>query len=279
MKKIEIVCQKPERVLKVLEKQCPDINYSAFSSALRQKDIIVDGVRVKENIIVPIGASICAYVPDTAVKKDMFEVVYEDNNILVINKGKGIETCDGNYNVMSELAKQGKNVFAVHRLDRNTLGLVIFAKTVQAQNELIKQFKAGNVEKIYYAEVCGNVLPHTVLHGYLVKDKDESQVKIYSNKTAGGVEIFTEYTTLKTNGNVSLLEVKIKDGKTHQIRAHLAYNKIYIIGDGKYGKNEINSKYKAKTQHLKACKINFNFPKESSLFYLNSLNLKLDDRF
>ena len=93
------------------------------------------------------------------------------------------------------------------------------------------------------------------------------------------MEIFTEYTLIKTNGNVSLLQVKIKDGKTHQIRAHLAFNKIYIIGDGKYGKNEINSKYKAKTQHLKAYKILFNLPASSPLYYLNNLKTELDDRF
>ena len=104
-------------------------------------------------------------------------------------------------------------------------------------------------------------------------------VKIYNNKIAGGEEIFTEYTKIKSSGNVSLLSVKIKDGKTHQIRAHLAYNKIYIIGDGKYGKNEINSKYKAKTQHLKAYKICFNLPEDSYLHYLNGVDIELDERF
>ncbi len=279
MKKLEVVVKKTDKVLKVLEKQCPDIVYSAFTSALRQKDIIVDGERIKENLPVLCGSKIIAYVPDNAVKKQMFKIVYEDANIVLVDKGKGIETSDGDYNVLSELIKQGKDVLPVHRLDRNTLGLVIFAKNLNVQKELIKEFKAGNVTKLYYAEVCGNVEKHKVLHGFLVKDKDESQVKIFNNKIAGGVEIFTEYTLIKTNGNVSLLQVKIKDGKTHQIRAHLAFNKIYIIGDGKYGKNEINSKYKAKTQHLKAYKILFNISQLSPLNYLNNLKIELDDRF
>lgn len=279
MKKIEIVAKKQDKVLKILEKQCANITYSAFMSALRQKDIIVDGERIKENILVFAGSKVVAYVPDNAEKKDMFSIVYEDGNVVIINKGKGIETCDGEYNVQSELLKQDKNVFAVHRLDRNTLGLVVFAKTIDAQKELIKQFKAGNVEKLYYAEVCGNVEQHKVLNGYLVKNKDESQVKIYNSKVAGGVEIVTEYDRVKQSGNVSLLSVKIKDGKTHQIRAHLAYNKIYIIGDGKYGKNEINTKFKAKTQHLKAYKIMFHLPNSSPLNYLNNLKIELDNRF
>lgn len=279
MKKIEIVANKSDRVLKILERQCQNITYSAFSSALRQKDIIVNGQRIKENIVIFQGDCVCAYVPDSAIKQNLFNIVYQDDNVLIVNKNKGIETSDGDFCVLNELLKQNINVFAVHRLDRNTLGLVIFAKSPYVQKELISQFKSGNVEKLYYAEVCGNVEKHKILHGFLVKDKDESSVKIFNNKVQNGLEIFTEYSLIKSNGNVSLLQVKIKDGKTHQIRAHLAYNKIYIIGDGKYGKNEINNKYKAKTQHLKAYKFNFKLPENSKLCYLNNLNLELDDRF
>ena len=280
MKKIDIIANKSDRVLKVLEKQCPEITYSAFASALRKKDVIVDGSRIKDNVMILQGAHVSAFVPDNAVKKDMFEIVFEDVNVLFVNKSSGIESFDGDYNVVDELLKQNKKVYAVHRLDRNTLGLCIFAKTTDVMNELVSQFKKGNVEKLYYAEVCGDVkTQHAKLHGFLVKDKDESMVKIFNNKVAGGQEIFTEYTQIKNSGGVSLLSVKIKEGKTHQIRAHLAFNKMYIIGDGKYGKNEINSKYKAKTQHLKAYKINFNLPENSRLYYLNSLNLELSNKF
>jgi len=154
------------------------------------------------------------------------------------------------------------------------------AKTVDAQKELIKAFKCGNVDKFYYAEVVG--VPEkqsAVLKGYLEKNADESMVKIYNNKTGNAVPITTEYFVIKSSGNTSLLSVKIKEGKTHQIRAHLAYNKLYIIGDGKYGKNEINSKYKAKTQHLKAYKMLFNLPNNSPLAYLNDLKIELDNKF
>lgn len=279
MKKIEIVATKTDRVLKVLEKQCPQTTYSAFVGALRKKDVVVNGQRVKDNVVINIGDKVCVYVSDESNKKQLFSIVYEDDNVLFVNKNKGIETCDGDFNVQTELIKQNKNVFSVHRLDRNTLGLVVFAKTVIAQKELILQFKQGNVEKHYFAEVVGKTENHKLLHGFLQKNKEESQVKIFNNKVPNSLEIFTEYTTIKTNGNVSLLHVKIKDGKTHQIRAHLAFNKIYIIGDGKYGKNEINSKFKAKTQHLKAFKIVFNIPKNSFLNYLNNLNVELDERF
>ncbi len=280
MKKVEIVSSKRDRVLKILEKECPTIVYSAFVKALRQKDVIVNSVRVKDNIVVPSGSKIACFVSDDAEKKDMFEIVYEDNNVIFVNKGKGIETCDGVYNVADELLKKNKQAFAVHRLDRNTMGLVVFAKSSEVQKELISQFKQGKVEKLYYAEVYGiSDAKHKVLKGYLEKDKEESAVKIYNSKKPNTVEIITEYTVIKSNGNTSLLSVKIKDGKTHQIRAHLAYNKLYIIGDGKYGKNEINDKFKSKTQHLKAYKILFNIPNDSVLNYLNELKIELNDRF
>lgn len=279
MKKIDIIANKNDRVLKILERECPNVVYSAFVKALRQKDVIVNGARIKENVVIPSGSSISVFVGDDAIKKDMFEIVYEDQNILIVNKSSGIETCDGTYNVADELLKQNKQVFAVHRIDRNTLGLVIFAKTVEVQKELIKQFKAGNVEKLYYAEVVGEPQAHKILNGYLEKNKDESSVLIHNTKKPNAVQITTEYGLVKSSGNVHLLSVKIKDGKTHQIRAHLAFNKLYIIGDGKYGKNEINAKYKAKTQHLKAYKILFNISKTSSLKYLNDLQLELNDRF
>lgn len=280
MKKIEIMVKKQDRVLKVLEKECQTIVYSAFVKALRQKDVLVDGIRIKDNLVVPSGAKIVAYVSDDAVKKVPFEIVYEDNNVVFVNKDKGIETSDGEYNVVDELAKAGKNVFAVHRLDRNTLGLVVMAKTIEVQKELISAFKCGNVEKLYYAEVCGEIKEaHKVLKGYLEKNKDESLVKIYNNKKPNAVAITTEYNVVKQSGNTALLSVKIKEGKTHQIRAHLAFNKMYIIGDGKYGKNEINAKFKAKTQHLKAYKIVFNISNSSGLSYLNNVDLQLDNRF
>lgn len=280
MKKIEITTKKQDRILKILEKECSSVVYSAFVRALRQKDILVNGVRIKDNVIVPAGSRVTAFVADDTIKKIPFEIVYEDEKVLFINKGAGIESSDGEFNVVDELAKRGKEVFAVHRLDRNTLGLLVFAKNIEIQKQLISAFKAGKVEKLYYAEVVGEIKEkHAVLKGFLEKNKDESVVKIYLCKKPNSVAITTEYSVVKQSGNTALLSIKIKEGKTHQIRAHLAFNKIFIIGDGKYGKNEINDKFKAKTQHLKAYKIKFNFENTSNLAYLNNLNLQLDSRF
>ena len=111
----------------------------------------------------------------------------------------------------------------------------------------------------------------------MLKDKETSTVKVFKNKVQGAEEITTSYSLIKTNGTTSLLRVKITEGKTHQIRAHLAYVGLPILGDGKYGKNEINKKYKLKTQSLKAYELVFNLPESSSLSYLNNQKFKLNE--
>lgn len=277
MQKIDIVAKKSDRILKVLERECPNVLFSAFNNALRKKDVIVNGNRIKDNITVVAGDSITVYVPDQK-QKEMFKIFYEDDNVLIVNKFAGIEVCDGETNVQSELKKQGKNVKAVHRLDRNTTGLVVFAKNRQVEDELISAVKNKQIQKYYLAEVYGvPAKKEEILKAFLLKDKETSTVKVFKNKVQGAEEITTSYSLIKTNGTTSLLRVKITEGKTHQIRAHLAYVGLPILGDGKYGKNEINKKYKLKTQSLKAYELVFNLPESSSLSYLNNQNFKLNE--
>lgn len=277
MQKIDIVAKKSDRILKVLERECPNVLFSAFNNALRKRDVIVNGNRIKDNVTVMAGDSITVYVPDQK-QKEMFKIFYEDDNILIVNKFAGIEVCDGETNVQSELKKQGKNVKAVHRLDRNTTGLVVFAKNRQVEDELISAVKNKQIQKYYLAEVYGvPAKKEETLKAFLLKDKETSTVKVFKNKVQGAEEITTSYSLIKTNGTTSLLRVKITEGKTHQIRAHLAYVGLPILGDGKYGKNEINKKYKLKTQSLKAYELVFNLPEPSSLSYLNNQKFKLNE--
>lgn len=279
MKKIDITVKKPDRILKVLERECPDILFSAINNALRKKDIIVNDKRIKDNISVLEGDRVTIYVPDDKQKK-LYEIVYEDNNILIVNKSAGIEVCDGDNNIEKELNNAGKKVKAVHRLDRNTTGLVIFAKNRTVLDELISAVKNKRIQKYYLAEIYG-VPPkkQDTQKAYLLKNKETSSVKIFKNKIPKSEEITTSYSLIKTNNVTSLLEVKITEGKTHQIRAHLAYLGMPILGDGKYGKNEINKKYKLKTQNLKAYKLVFDLPPNSDLYYLNGMSFCLDGYF
>ena len=114
---------------------------------------------------------------------------------------------------------------------------------------------------------------------YIVKNAQKSEVKVYDTPAFGGEKAVTEYEVLRSSGGVSLLSVAICDGKTHQIRASLAYHGLPIIGDGKYGKNQINKTYKAKTQRLKCYRVQFSFDKSNALCYLNDKSLKIPAEF
>ena len=141
----------------------------------------------------------------------------------------------------------GFSILPCHRLDRNTSGLTLFAKNQQSQNILFEKFKNHEIEKHYICRVYG--IPkekHKILTAYLFKDTKKSMVYIKDSPKKGYQNIITEYTVISTNlsDNTSILEVILHTGRTHQIRAHLAHIGYPIIGDGKYGINEINKKFK-----------------------------------
>ena len=273
MKKYIITVQKQSKVLKLLQKSLDCYSYFEIEKALNNKDVIVDGKRINKNIEVVAGQIVEVYLN---LPKPRFEIFFENEDIIIFNKFKGIEVCDGEFNILNTCNIPG--LYPLHRLDRNTTGLVVFAKNKQIYENLLNQFKNHNVAKFYYALVFGtNLKNQDILKSYLVKDKNESVVKIYDKEQPNSSEITTQYQVLKTGENTSLLQVKITSGKTHQIRAHLAHFKMFIVGDEKYGDNELNKKFKTKTQQLLAYKIVFNLPSTNKLSYLNDMNFELQN--
>ena len=168
-----------------------------------------------------------------------------------------------------------------HRLDRNTTGLVLYAKNKESLDILLSKFKNHEIEKHYLAWVYG--IPkekHKRLEAYLFKDNKKSMVYISDVFKKGYQKIITTYTILeKKKDNTSILDVEIETGRTHQIRAHLAHIGYPIIGDGKYGKNEINKTFNRRTQMLCSYKLKFNFKNDSGLLeYLKGKEFVLNTK-
>ena len=165
-----------------------------------------------------------------------------------------------------------------HRLDRNTTGLVLFAKNEDSLNILLEKFKNHEIQKKYLALVYGiPKVKKARLETYLFKDNKKSIVYISDTFKTGYSKIITSYSVIKEyDNNSSLLEVEIETGKTHQIRAHLAHIGYPIIGDGKYGINSVNKDFGFKFQQLKAYELTFNFRTDSKcLNYLNGKTFSL----
>ena len=165
-----------------------------------------------------------------------------------------------------------------HRLDRNTNGLVLFAKNEASLEILLKKFKNHEIQKKYLALVYGKPKNKKArLEAYLFKDNKKSLVYISDEFKTGYQKIITSYTVINEfENNSSLLEVEIETGRTHQIRAHLAHIGYPIIGDGKYGINSVNKEFGFKYQQLTANQLTFNFKTDSGILnYLNGKTFKL----
>ena len=271
-----------KKLNKIVLDKISEINYNIFCKILRKKDIKVNGKRTNKDILVYSKDIIEIYLPNSE-KRLNIEIIYEDENILVINKKANIEVV-GEKSLTTQIQEyyKEKNIkpMPCHRIDRNTTGLVLFAKNNEALEILLNKFKNHEIEKHYLALVYG--IPkekHKVLEDYLFKDNKKSQVYISNSYKKGYQKIITIYKVLEERkDNTSLLDVEIKTGKTHQIRAHLAYIGYPIIGDGKYGKNEINKKFHKKYQCLQSNELKFNFTTPSGILdYLNGKSIKIQD--
>ena len=279
------------------------LSLNLLYKTLRKKDIRVNDQKVSENVLLHAGDHVKIYLTDEQLYKKpncSISIVYEDENIVVVNKHSGIEVT-GEHSLTSSLisyylnsnnnlqeleakkidsqkiSNRNKSIFIApcHRLDRNTTGLVLFAKNEEALIILLNKFKNHEIEKHYRAMVIGVPLPKkATLTAYLFKDRKKSLVYISDFPKKGYEKIVTSYEVLSTNNNqnTSMLDVTLHTGKTHQIRAHLAHIGHPIVGDGKYGNNEMNKKLGFKLQQLCSYSLQFCFKTDSGI--LNYLNWK-----
>lgn len=283
MKRIVVSKKYNEKKLsKTIIESLNNVSYNTFCKLLRKKDIKVNNSRVNKDVILHENDIIEIYLPtDLENIKMKFDIIYEDENILVIDKPSNIEV-EGENSITeiihNKFEKCEFKPMPCHRLDRNTRGLLIFAKNEESLKILLEKFKKHEIEKHYLALVYGHPIKKSErLEAYLFKDNKKAQVYISDSFKKGYQKIITTYTVLeKRRDNASLLDVEIETGKTHQIRAHLAHRGYQIIGDGKYGKNEINKKFNKKYQMLYSYKLKFNFKSESGILeYLKGKEIKI----
>lgn len=233
-----------------------------FSALLKKGDIRVNGNRQKSNCPLHKGDTVVYYTTPAQESKPSHKVVYDDDNITVADKFSGVSS----EALFFELKE--KCPYPVHRLDRNTAGLIVLAKSEKAQDELLEAFKERSVEKVYYCLAKNNFkTPKATLTAYLEKQENKSLVRIYASTNANSVKIITEYEVVEERGDIALVKIILHTGKTHQIRAHLSFIGCPVLGDNKYGDEQLNKKYKAARQCLVAKSLSFSLG--GTLGYLN----------
>lgn len=273
-------------------KTFPNLSKGKFFKSLRNKDIKINEKRVNKDIILNDKDEIKLYISDNILFNlpQKLDYIYDDQNIAIIFKPQGILSNDETKNsdeptLESLVKKENPNYIICHRLDRNTAGLVIFAKNDIAYASILSGFKNNSIIKEYIAYVSGSNFKNKeeTLNQYISLNKKDGIYKIYekNNEKNSLKSITTSYEVIYTNTkrDYSILKVFIHNGKTHQIRAVLSNIFHPIIGDSKYGKNEINKKFNKYRQLLFAVKYKFNFDSSSKLSYLNNKDIILDKSY
>ena len=246
-----------ERLDKAIKKQETEISRTRLQKLIEEGKVKVNGKIEKNSYIVKIGDKILIEEeePEEIELKPQeipLDIIYEDNDIIVINKSKGLVVHPGNGNpdhtlVNAVMAKCKGSLSGiggkirpgiVHRLDKDTSGLIVVAKNDKAHIGLSKKLKKKEMKKTYIALVRGNIQENeaTIQMPIGRSTKDRKKMAV----TKKGKEAITHFKVLKRYGKYTLVEVKIETGRTHQIRVHMAEIGHPVVGDMVYsnGKNE-----------------------------------------
>ena len=296
-----------QRLDKFVQKAAPKLPNGLMYKYIRLKRIKVNGARAQISTRLNVGDVVDMYINDEffAAIEEKYDflragkklsIVYEDENILLCDKPEGliVHPDESEYNdtligcikrylyekgEYDPAAEQSFTPALVNRIDRNTCGIVIAAKTAAALRILNDKLKNREIEKYYLCIVHGKMSKTSdTLEGYLEKNESQNRVYISDTPRPGARTIRTRYTVLEQRDDLSLLEIHLLTGRTHQIRAHLASIGHPLLGDGKYGTNALNKGTGFHKQALCSYRLQFDFISDAGeLEYLNGKEFTLTD--
>lgn len=296
-----------QRLDRFVGKAVPLLPEALLQKYIRIKRIKLNGKGAKRDTRLTEGDVLSLYINDEFFEKPREEnsylkvgtpklsIVYEDENILLADKKPGVlchSAGQWDYNtlianIQAYMAQKGEwrpkeeNSFApalCNRIDRNTGGIVIAAKNAETLRIINQKIRDREIDKRYLCITVGTPRPpQGEVSCFLLKDEQKKQVSVYHRSVPGGKTAVTRYRTLETRGELSLLEVELLTGRTHQIRATMADLGCPLLGDGKYGDGRANRRYGETRQALYSYRLTFDFPTDAGILgYLRGRSFQVD---
>ena len=296
-----------QRLDRFVAKSLPLLPSALLQKYIRLKRIKVNGGRAERDYRLKEGDTLQLYINDEFFDKpreeNMFltlfrpslEIVYEDENLMLLNKRPGLvvhadETEKVNTLInhiqaylyqKREWNPRWENAFTpalCNRIDRNPGGIVIAAKNAETLRIINEKIRDREIDKRYLCITLGAPKPaEGKIECFLLKDEKKKEVAVYHKPVPGGKTAVTKYRTLEKRGELALVEVELLTGRTHQIRASFADLGCPLLGDGKYGRGEVNKRYGETRQALYSYRLTFDFPTDAGILnYLKGRSFSVE---
>ena len=297
-----------QRLDRFVAKSLPLLPSALLQKYIRLKRIKVNGARAERDYRLQVGDVLQLYINDEFFdqpkEENMFltlfrpslEIVYEDENLMLLNKRPGLvvhadETEKVNTLInhiqaylyqKREWNPRWENAFTpalCNRIDRNTGGIVIAAKNAETLRIINEKIRDREIDKRYLCITVGAPKPaEGKIECFLLKDEKKKQVSVYHKPIPGGKTALTKYRTVEKRGELALVEVELLTGRTHQIRASFADLGCPLLGDGKYGRGDVNKRYGETRQALYSYQLTFDFPIDAGILnYLKGRSFQVEN--